>query len=111
METEWIHSETCAEIRELLELYPVDYLVGSVHHLYEIPIDFSEKIFKNVIEKAASTLSLEEQSSNERDVLALDIIFQDYFDAQYEMLVSVSFKFKFMSLILYIVETRSGGSF
>ena len=75
MEIEWIHEDTLNDIHQILkECNGIDYLVGSVHHVHEIPIDYDQEMFELAITKASS----------------IDQLFQDYFDAQYDMLQKVS---------------------
>ncbi|KAJ3302099.1 histidinolphosphatase [Kappamyces sp. JEL0829] len=73
MEIEWIHSNTLSELQALLDRYPLDYLVGSVHHVDGIPIDFSVEL----LAKAETQLGGTEQ------------LFQAYFDAQHDMICKV----------------------
>lgn len=68
-----IHPDTQTELDLLQKQYKFDYLVGSVHHVFEIPIDFDLKTFEKAEMKAGST----------------DLLFQAYFDAQYQMLLHV----------------------
>jgi histidinol-phosphatase (PHP family) len=49
----------------------VDFFIGSVHHVHEIPIDFDAAFYGKAREVAGGT--------DER-------LFEDYFDAQFEML-------------------------
>jgi histidinol-phosphatase (PHP family) len=49
----------------------VDYFLGSVHHVHEIPIDYDRAMYEQARVVAGGT--------EER-------IFEDYFDSQYEML-------------------------
>lgn len=67
METEWIHSDGAAEIQALRA--SVDYLVGSIHHINSIPIDFSPELFSKL-----------------QAQFTLDEIFDLYFDAQFDLL-------------------------
>jgi histidinol-phosphatase (PHP family) len=44
IETEWIrYPQTFEEYQRLISEYPVDYVVGSVHHLHGVPIDFDQQ--------------------------------------------------------------------
>jgi histidinol-phosphatase (PHP family) len=49
----------------------VDFFIGSVHHVHEIPIDYDAAFYEKAREVAGGT--------DER-------LFEDYFDAQFEML-------------------------
>ncbi|USP74679.1 hypothetical protein yc1106_01953 [Curvularia clavata] len=70
-ETEWIRPSTLELIRGILDKYTFDFFMGSVHHVHTIPIDFDRKTYEQAREKAGGT--------DER-------LFEDYFDAQFEML-------------------------
>lgn len=70
-EGEWIRPEYAEFIEKLCEDVNVDYFVGSVHHMHGIPIDYDRAMY----EKARAVAG----GSDER-------IFEDYFDAHYEML-------------------------
>lgn len=52
----------------------VDFFIGSVHHVHEIPIDFDRTMY----EKAREVAGGEEK------------LFEDYFDAQAEMLLALN---------------------
>ncbi|KAI8909112.1 Polymerase/histidinol phosphatase-like protein [Gorgonomyces haynaldii] len=68
MEIEWIHDKTFQELEQLLATYELDYVVGSVHHCREEPIDYSVDLFpKGDIEQ----------------------LFLEYFDDQFQMLQKV----------------------
>jgi histidinol-phosphatase (PHP family) len=67
METEWIHAGTLGEINALRG--DVDYIVGSLHHLNSIPLDWSFEMFSALLKDAT-----------------LDEVFDQYFDAQFDML-------------------------
>lgn len=57
-------------VNQLVKELKPDYLVGSVHHVHDICIDYDEAHFKKAVKQAGSIESL----------------YQDYFDAQFEML-------------------------
>lgn len=71
MEIDWIRSSSKTFIQDLLIKYPMDVLVGSVHHVHSIPIDYSKEMY----EQALTTCD----GSTER-------LYEAYFDAQYDML-------------------------
>lgn len=74
METEWF-SEDKSSAENILSLRAkVDYLVGSVHHLFGIPIDFSPEMFMKVLEKCDQNIH---------------VVYNEYFDSQFEMLVEI----------------------
>lgn len=70
-EGEWIRPSYGPLILELATNPNVDYFIGSVHHVHEIPIDYDAKMYKRAREVAGGT--------DER-------LFEDYFDLQFEML-------------------------
>ena len=70
-EAEWIRPSYATLVQELASNSAVDFFVGSVHHVNEIPIDFDNAFYELAREKAGGT--------DQR-------IFEDYFDSQFEML-------------------------
>lgn len=70
-EGEWIRPSTASLVKSLLEIPGTDFFVGSVHHVHEIPIDFDKPFYQKARKVAGGT--------DER-------LFEDYFDAQFEML-------------------------
>lgn len=69
-EGEWIRPSYASLISELAASEHVDYFIGSVHHVHEIPIDYDAAFYS----KAKATSGSEEK------------LYEDYFDSQYEML-------------------------
>jgi histidinol-phosphatase (PHP family) len=70
-EGEWIRPSSAALIRELLLIPGTEFFIGSVHHVHTIPIDYDRGLYLKAREAAGGT--------DER-------LFEDYFDAQFEML-------------------------
>lgn len=70
-EGEWIRPSSLGIIQEILQKYPVDLFVGSVHHVHTVPIDFDTTMYHKARELAGGT--------DEK-------IYADYFDQQYDML-------------------------
>lgn len=60
-------------VEQLIEETRPDYIVGSVHHVGNIGIDFSAALYAQAVEKAGS----------------LEALYCQYFDAQYEMLTTL----------------------
>ena len=60
------HSHT-QDATALVQRHKLDYLVGSVHHVGGVPIDFSEEMYLLAAEKAGG----------------MDQLFCNYFDQQY----------------------------
>jgi histidinol-phosphatase (PHP family) len=70
-EGEWIRPSYAVLINELASNPVIDFYIGSVHHVHEIPIDYDAVFYRKAREVAGG--------SDER-------LFGDYFDAQFEML-------------------------
>lgn len=70
-ESEYIRPSTVTLVQGILSKYTFDFFMGSVHHTHTIPIDFDRKMYEQARDKAGGT--------DEK-------LFEDYFDAQYEML-------------------------
>jgi histidinol-phosphatase (PHP family) len=70
-EGEWIRPSYAVLMKELASNPLVDYYIGSVHHVHGIPIDYDAVFYRKAREVAGG--------SDER-------LFEDYFDAQFEML-------------------------
>ena len=70
-EGEWIRPGSLQLINAVLAKHGVDFFVGSVHHVYTMPIDFDDAMYREARDLGDGT--------DER-------IFADYFDAQFEML-------------------------
>lgn len=71
LEIDWIRPSSLPWINEFLHLYEFDLLVGSVHHVHTIPIDFDRTMYEQARSLSGGT--------DER-------LFEDYFDLQYAML-------------------------
>ena len=80
METEWIHGGTADEFAKLMAEFPLDYIVGSVHHVCGVPIDFDQSTFERIV-KMLSNGSPDSEDGVEK-------AFSEYFDAQYQMLTA-----------------------
>jgi histidinol-phosphatase (PHP family) len=70
-EGEWIRPSYAELVTELAANQHVDFFIGSVHHVHEIPIDYDGAFYGKAMDAAGGT----EQK-----------LFEDYFDSQYEML-------------------------
>ncbi|SCZ88390.1 BZ3500_MvSof-1268-A1-R1_Chr2-1g04379 [Microbotryum saponariae] len=79
LETEAIHPLTLDELDSLLAdpSSPIQYLVGSIHHVSETPIDFDQRTYQTLLS------SLPAPTTESR----LTLLFSSYFDAQYDLLV------------------------
>jgi len=74
-ETENIHKGTIQEIKDIIKEYPLDYMVGSVHHVYEIPTDFDNEMFNDALTKSPEKTP--------------DSLYQSYFDLQYDIITQL----------------------
>lgn len=79
METEYIDKESLEKSLELRNRYNLQYLVGSVHHVRTVPIDFDEPTLTRAEELCAHEVGDCPHGGVEET-------FRVYFDAQYEML-------------------------
>jgi histidinol-phosphatase (PHP family) len=73
MEIEWIYENTMTELNELMDKFPIEYLVGSVHHVNGIPIDYDRDLFYKAVAAEGN----------------VDKLFEKYYDLQYEMITKV----------------------
>lgn len=73
-ETEYIRPESVHGVQALLRKYSFDYCVGSIHHVLEIPIDYSSELWNKAKEACGGTDEL---------------LYGKYFDEQYELLIQV----------------------
>lgn len=73
-EIEWIRPVSSALVHDSLSRYPFEFFIGSVHHMHTEPIDYDHPMYERAREKAGGT--------DER-------LFEDYFDAQFEMLTTM----------------------
>ncbi|TPX33753.1 histidinol-phosphatase [Synchytrium microbalum] len=70
METEYIRISDLDAVSTLRALHNIDYIVGSVHHVAEIPLDYNEEMYASIESLLGGT----------------ETVFRVYFNAQYEML-------------------------
>ncbi|KAK6360163.1 histidinolphosphatase [Orbilia blumenaviensis] len=102
-EVDYIRPSMLAEIERLQETYNFDMFVGSVHHVDEIPIDFSEDVFL----KAISTVEALDTGADSPETYnngakierfpeiqvtqstGEERLFEAYFDTQYSMLTAL----------------------
>lgn len=79
LETECITQDSLVHLQELLKKHEqvISYIVGSVHHVNGIPIDFDKATFERALR------SFEEGKDG---LSQLDQLFCAYFDAQYQLL-------------------------
>ncbi|CAG8632621.1 1544_t:CDS:2 [Rhizophagus irregularis] len=82
LESETITSSSTSEALDLIEKYSLDYVVGSVHHVHETPIDFDLEMFEIALSKSSSNKQRIENNPEEN-------LFAEYFDSQYQMLQNI----------------------
>ncbi|KPI43062.1 putative histidinol-phosphatase [Cyphellophora attinorum] len=73
-ESDWIRPESRDLIERSISGHSFDFFVGSVHHVHTIPIDYDQGMYDQAREKAGGSDEL---------------LFQDYFDAQLDMMRAV----------------------
>ncbi|EPS44137.1 hypothetical protein H072_1868 [Dactylellina haptotyla CBS 200.50] len=102
-EVDWIRPSSLDEITRLREMYDFDIFVGSVHHVDEIPIDFSREVFEQAITTvealdtrgdgdAVCHNGVEISRFGEIQVTGSkgeERLFEAYFDTQYAMLTAL----------------------
>ena len=75
-ETEYIRPESVDLVRKLMARYAVDYVVGSIHHVKGIPIDFSAQKWNEAASQCLSSFSTDTQLA----------CYATYFDQQYDLM-------------------------
>ena len=73
-ETEYIRPESVQSVQALLQKFPFDYCVGSIHHVLGISIDYSPELWRKARQECGGTDEL---------------LYGQYFDEQYDLLVQV----------------------
>ncbi|KAH8923152.1 histidinol phosphate phosphatase H [Atractiella rhizophila] len=75
LETEYLRPASISSLLSLLSKHPsIDYLVGSVHHVNSIPIDFSQPLFSKALSSCGDSIPK---------------LLETYFDHQYEIIDSL----------------------
>lgn len=74
-ECDWTRPESQTLIERCINAHAFDFFVGSVHHVHTIPIDYDQDMYDSARQQAGGS---DEQ------------LFQDYFDAQLDMLRAVT---------------------
>lgn len=80
LETEYIIPDSLSHLSSLISRYKqsIDYIVGSVHHVNGVPIDFDKATFNKALETFPN--------ASDDGLSQLDQLFESYFDAQYELM-------------------------
>lgn len=80
LESELIYPSMLDDVQDLIKRHNLDYIVGSVHHVEGIPIDYDIATYQ-LAENAAL-----KQMGGEGTMTPTEAIFLRYFDLQFEML-------------------------
>ncbi|KAK6504644.1 histidinolphosphatase [Arthrobotrys musiformis] len=102
-EVDYVRPSMLSEIKKVQETYHFDMFIGSVHHVDEIPIDFSEELFNRAIEAVEAVdagadiaEAYHKGTKIERfpqtqvtEAKGEERLFEVYFDTQYEMLTAL----------------------
>jgi histidinol-phosphatase (PHP family) len=89
LETEYITPRDLDELSQILERHQpdiIEYIVGSVHHVNGVPIDFDETICRRAVATFSSGGHGDEDEDGGGDKDSLEKFLLAYFDAQYELL-------------------------
>ncbi|KAJ1823070.1 hypothetical protein LPJ56_003029, partial [Coemansia sp. RSA 2599] len=73
-ETEHITAESLQEVKQLRQQFSLDYVVGSLHHIDGMPLDFSKPLYDKIVEHFGGDRCM---------------VFRRYFDLQLELLREV----------------------
>jgi histidinol-phosphatase (PHP family) len=85
LESELIYPEILDKVQELIKRHSLDYIVGSVHHVEGVPIDYDISTYQ-LAEQAAHAEWLRLNSDSTAKVTPTEAIFLRYFDLQFDML-------------------------
>ncbi|CAG8747649.1 11121_t:CDS:2, partial [Acaulospora morrowiae] len=96
LESENITDSSTSEIIDLVSKHDLDYVVGSVHHVHETPIDFDRETFEVALSKYSPNYPLSDYSVSDNASINDPIssypkspeesLFISYFDSQYQIL-------------------------
>ena len=82
MEIDWMRASSKDWIEYLLSSYQLDLFVGSVHHVHGIPIDFTPECYAKALASSEARKASDVRSAETK-------LFEDYFDAQLEMVTAL----------------------
>ncbi|KAI0088399.1 Polymerase/histidinol phosphatase-like protein [Irpex rosettiformis] len=88
LETESISSVDLDRLEEVLKIHAgrIEYVVGSVHHVNGIPIDFDKPTYERALASFAASESTPGQSEDDARKTQMTAYLSSYFDAQYELM-------------------------
>jgi histidinol-phosphatase (PHP family) len=86
LETDYITDLDLVNLKTLIAEHKndIDYIVGSVHHVNKIPIDFDNATYQRAVSSCLSSDTTTSASSAD----SLQAFFGTYFDAQYTLLTA-----------------------
>jgi histidinol-phosphatase (PHP family) len=91
LETDYITSLDLLHLKTLLTEHgsDIDYIVGSIHHVNSIPIDFDLATYQRAVASCSSQiLPDEDEGALTSEEARLSSFFEAYFDAQYTLLTT-----------------------
>jgi len=91
LETDYITSPDLVHLKSLLTEHGtyIDYIVGSIHHVNGIPIDFDLPTYKRSVDSCSYQDSIvSDENPSAREETRLSAFFEAYFDAQYTLLTA-----------------------
>lgn len=90
LETEYISALDIDGLSKLLETHRgrIDYIVGSVHHVNEIPIDFDLDTYRRCLNNIPLPAPVVDSTEADQGHECLGIFLDMYFDAQFKLLVN-----------------------
>lgn len=86
LETEFITNKDLEELSTLLEEHAgrIEYIVGSIHHVNAVPIDFDHASFERALHTCVVTDAVAEMNATGKS--RMDAFLSNYFDAHYRLL-------------------------
>lgn len=87
-EAEGLSQEYMAKINELKSSHEFDLVVGSVHHVHGVPIDFDAALWTEAARVSFERSTVPGVESSEHTLT--EAVFMDFFDLQYTMLTQVN---------------------
>ena len=88
LETEYISALDIDGLSKLLQAHEgrIDYIVGSIHHVNGIPIDFDVDTYRHCLDNVPLPAHLTESTEADHRHERLGIFLEMYFDAQFELM-------------------------
>ena len=88
LETEYISPLDADGLSKLLESHKgqIDYIIGSVHHVNGIPIDFDSDTYRRCLDSIPLPTHVVDLTHTDQEYERLGLFLDMYFDAQFELL-------------------------